>query len=241
MLEFVLMLPVLLLLFGITLLTYDTLDGKLYLQQANRLLAWDISDRNVGKSGLSAFNARVVSAAKQPFNARNAIENALDSSAGDMWGFGSDEKMWGRVVERKKTQDGRVFIGETPWAVLGAGNMELEMKKVSSAYLGLLGVSSVLQANGENVEEGITATGFDLTHTVNPPDGDISVDFSPEALVVRRYSEEHDNRNRNYRSTIWQIVSQRWPVFDDDEPTAVGRDDEPDVQDYNRRLFDYAQ
>ena len=236
-LEFVLMLPVLLLLFGVTLLTYDSLDGKLHLQQANRLLAWMTGDRYA--KDRKKFDAQVVAAAKKPYADRNAIEKALDASAGDMWGYGKNERMWAVNMERKNTGNG-IFIGATEWTLLAAGNMELEMKKVSDAYLGILGVSSAVQANGEDVKKGITASKFDLTHTLTGSDT-TSADYSPESMVIRRFGEEHVYRNKHYRDKVWAIASEEWPRFTKEEPEPVGADDEPAVQEYNRRLFDYAQ
>lgn len=239
MLEFMLMLPVLLLLVGITLLTFDSLDGKMKLQQANRLFAWITSDRYASKK--SDFNKRVVEKAKEPFDFRNAKERSIDAAGGDMWKYGSNERLWAVNVERKQTENG-TFIGATPWALLAAGNMELEMRKVSPAYVGILGVSSVLQGNGEDVGRGISASEFDLTHTaVHGADTASAVDYSPEALVIRRYNDQHAYRDANYRSRIWEIVTGEWPRFSDDEPEPAGSDDEPAPADYERRLYDYAQ
>ena len=236
-LEFLLMLPVLLLLFGVTLLTYDTLSGKLRLQQANRLFAWTTGDRYAKDK--KKFDRQVVTAAKKPFADRNAIENALDASAGDMWGYGKNERMWAVNIERKNTGSG-IFIGATPWALLAAGNMELEMKKVSGAYLGVLGVSSVVQANGEDVGKGIVASKFDLTHTLAGGDT-ASTDYSPESMVVRRFGNKHDYRIKHYRDRVWEIASEEWPRLAEEEPKPAGADDEPNVDEYARRLFDYAQ
>lgn len=236
-LEFVLMLPVLLLLFGVTLLTYDTLYGKLHLQQANRLFAWATGDRYA--KDRKKFDEQVVTTAKKPFADRNVIENAIDASAGNMWGYGKNVRLWAVNMERKNTESG-IFIGATPWALLAAGNMELEMKKVSSAYLGILGVSSAVQANGEDVMKGITASKFDLTHTLTGGDT-TSADYSPESMVVRRFDDEHAYRNKHYRDKVWAIASEEWPRLAKEEPKPVGADDEPSVKEYNRRLFDYAQ
>lgn len=238
-LEFMLMLPVLLLLIGMTLLTYDSLDGKMKLQQANRLFAWMTGDRYAAKK--DEFNKQVVAKAKHPFELRNAMERTIDASGGDMWVYGSHERLWAVNVESKQTEAG-TFIGATPWAILAAGNMELEMRKVSASYVGILGVSSVLHGNGEDVGKGITASSFDLTHTaVHGEDAVSDADYSPESMVLRRYNDQHAYRDVHYRSRIWEIVTGEWPRLAENEPEPAGSDDEPNPEDYARRLYDYAQ
>lgn len=240
-LEFVVMLPILLLLFGITLLTYDTILGKLNLQRANRLLAWGIGDRNVEGDSLLDLNKKIVTEAKYPFDMRNKIENKIDGMSGDMWGYGKKERLWAVNISRKQTESG-IFIGETPWAGLAAGNMELEMKKVSGAYVGFIGLSSVMHSDNQEIKKGIAGSKFDLTHTIVPTDeGMIVYDFIPEEVVLRRFGSEHLYRDRDYMKSIWKIVSEEWPRLSQEEPEQVGGEDESEVQPYNRRLFDYAQ
>lgn len=239
-LEFFLMLPPLLLLFGITLLLYDTFLGKLQLQQSNRLLAWVAADRYAEGDG---FGDKLVKEAKAPFEYRNAWERALAGDAGDFWSFGSHSDYWAVNVERKQA-GGKTYIGATPWAMLAAGNMELKMEHVSAAYVGIAGVSSAVQDNGEDINTSFLTDSWTLTHTA-PPSGDDAEsaaegeDFSPEALVLRRAGAEHISRYENYRSKLWEIVGQDWPRLADSEPEETESSD-TDFDIYKRALYNYA-
>ena len=82
MLEFCLVLPIYLLLFGGTFLTFDITMGRLHLQEANRNLAWLQNDRYDTDSE-EKINHELYKSAVSYFESRNSLESTM-----------SDEPMW---------------------------------------------------------------------------------------------------------------------------------------------------
>lgn len=82
MLEFCLVLPIYLLLFGGTFLTFDITMGRLHLQEANRNLAWLQNDRYDTDSE-GKINHELYKSAVSYFESRNSLESTM-----------SDEPMW---------------------------------------------------------------------------------------------------------------------------------------------------
>ena len=82
MLEFCLVLPIYLLLFGGTFLTFDITMGRLHLQEANRNLAWLQNDRYDTDSE-GKINHELYKSAVSYFESRNRLESTM-----------SDEPMW---------------------------------------------------------------------------------------------------------------------------------------------------
>lgn len=82
MLEFCLVLPIYLLLFGGTFLTFDITMGRLHLQEANRNLAWLQNDRYDTDSE-EKINHELYKSAVSYFESRNSLESSM-----------SDEPMW---------------------------------------------------------------------------------------------------------------------------------------------------
>lgn len=167
LLEFCLMLPIWLLLFGGTFLIFDVSMGRLHLQESNRNLAWiqnDRFDRN-GK-----INQELYRRATRFYDVRNSLEKSM--SGEPIWSFGNNSmdkdakdnpQQWGSTDKELKGDGlqltaggswaesipglssiiGSIMGGED-WAMLCSGNMELKMDKVSATYIGAIGVSSVL-------------------------------------------------------------------------------------------------
>ncbi len=77
MLEFCLVLPIYLLLFGGTFLMFDITMGRLHLQEANRNLAWIQNDRY--DSG-TLINQELYKRSVDYFEARNRLENLMEYS-----------------------------------------------------------------------------------------------------------------------------------------------------------------
>lgn len=176
MLEFCLVLPIYLLLFGGTFLIFDITMARLHLQEANRNLAWIQNDRYdlEGK-----INERLYKNVTDFFEARNALERKIGDVA--IWSFGKDyedyqnEKskhngsktqsnsdLWGHYIERFEDSDSALelnngwasFLGldvvfDNDYIAMRSGNMELKMEKVSAVYIGAVGVASVLYPNDE--------------------------------------------------------------------------------------------
>lgn len=173
LLEFCLVLPIWLLIFGGTFMMFDVSMARLHLQEANRNLTWLQNDR-YDSQGL--INKAVYSSAVQYFENRNALERGL--SGEPMWSFGDAYKTYSSKQGGKKT-DSPQFWGSTTNSFKGngvelavnnslaeglstltggllsdklengymdlhSGNMALEMNKVSAVYIGAVGLSSVL-------------------------------------------------------------------------------------------------
>lgn len=173
LMEFCLMLPIWLLMFGGTFMLFDVTMARLHLQEANRNLTW-LQDDRYDSQGL--INKAVYSSAVQYFEARNELETSM--SGEPMWGFGEDYKTYSAKSGGKKSGSPQ-FWGSTPDSVkengvelavnnsiteglsslsggilsdklengfmdLHTGNMALEMKRVSAVYIGAVGLSSVL-------------------------------------------------------------------------------------------------
>ena len=173
LMEFCLMLPIWLLIFGGTFMLFDVSMARLHLQEANRNLAW-LQDDRYDSRGL--INKAVYASSVQFFENRNALETGL--SGEPMWSFGDDYRTYSSNQGDKKA-DSPQFWGGTTESVQGngvelsinggiaeglsaltggllqdklengfmdihSGNMELKMAKVSAVYIGAVGLSSVL-------------------------------------------------------------------------------------------------
>jgi Flp pilus assembly protein TadG len=173
LLEFCLMMPIWLLMFGGTFMLFDVSMARLHLQEANRNLAW-LQDDRYDSQGL--INGAVYSSAVQYFENRNALETGI--SGEPMWSFGDDYQKYSAKQGGKKSEspqfwgsapdsfnEGGVEIAvnnsvteglssltggllsdklENGYMNLRTGNMALEMKRVSAVYIGAIGLSSVL-------------------------------------------------------------------------------------------------
>ena len=172
LMEFCLVLPIWLLMFGGTFMLFDVSMARLHLQEANRNLTWLQNDR-YDSQGM--INNAVYGSAVQFFEARNALETGF--SSGPMWSFGDDYKAhsdgsgkkgdspqyWGSTPESIKENGVELALNnsvtegissitggmlsdklENGYMDLHTGNMELEMTKVSAVYIGAVGLSSVL-------------------------------------------------------------------------------------------------
>ena len=241
-LEFILMMPILLLLFGGTLLTFEIFVGKFRLQEANRNLAWLANDRY--HSGDAAFERAVGNLSKDYFRDRNSREKNVDPGGGDLWSsFGG-----GAYNIVRKQFGGEYYLGHTPWSSMMVGNMVVKMEKVSAAYMGAIAVSSVLQSDEEvNDGKALHRAPYDISHTPDPgADGDMAGDdFSPEAYVLRRYindngSDESNYRNLKYKEDVWRISLEAWPKM---ETTVMSAPPEgtATATEYKRLLYDYTQ
>ena len=82
LMEFCLMLPIWLLIFGGTFMVFDVSMARLHLQEANRNLAW-LQDDRYDSEGL--INKAVYGSSVLFFENRNALETGL--SGEPMWSF----------------------------------------------------------------------------------------------------------------------------------------------------------
>ena len=237
-LEFILMMPVLLLLFGGTLLTFEVIVGKLHVQEANRNLAWLGADRYLG--GSASIEAKI----REYFTDRNRREKAIDSAGGNLWKV-SDGGTYNVVT--KKFED-KVYIGNTPWAGMMAGNIVIKTEKVSAAYMGAIAVSSVLQANSEDDAKALYRASYDISYAEDPgkDNGTIASDsFLPEAYVLMRSrnakgEDEAEYRTDNYTNDVWKISLQAW-AKNEEQNMVASEAGTADATEYRRVLYDYTQ
>lgn len=111
MLEFCLVLPIYLLLFGGTFLTFDITMGRLHLQEANRNLAWLQNDRYDTDSE-GKINHELYKSAVSYFESRNRLESTM-----------SDEPMWwdenseaAKYIDGKNKRNSRPELPKCAWA-----------------------------------------------------------------------------------------------------------------------------
>lgn len=173
LLEFCLMIPIWLLMFGGTFMLFDISMAKFHLQEANRNLTWMQDDRYDSKGLINkALYDRIVLF----YETRNALEKGLSKEA--MWSYGesyqtysSDKdgkkkgspQFWGSAIGDFKENGVKLEVNSGAWEAfsnltgglldgklendfmsLRTGNMELKMDRVSAVYLGAVGLSSVL-------------------------------------------------------------------------------------------------
>ena len=155
MLEFCLVLPIYLLIFGGTFLIFDISMGKLHLQESNRNLAWIQDDRYNNSDKL--INKELYKRATSFYDARNELEKQWEATQ-SVWSFGSKEEIetanqeciaeyrWGHElsngykgnqVELAVNQSWADSLGlsgvlDNDYMSLYSGNMFLKMDKVSA-------------------------------------------------------------------------------------------------------------
>jgi len=209
-LEFLLVLPIYLLLLGGTMLLYEILLGRLHLQEANRNLAWVAGDRHAVDT--NEAKSRLVNKITAYYANRNVRESAMGSTE-EYWRFPGSPDYWAVSIASKQTADG-VFLPETEWGMLAAGNMGLRMSRVSSAFLGLIAVSYVFSPEKDG-QTPLYAKSFDLTRTKVPESSsDVSgIDFQPESYLFRRRGDE-TYRNGNSMESVYSVISENWPDID---------------------------
>ena len=263
MLEFILVLPIYLLLLGGTMLTFDLMMAKLHLQEANRNLAWIAGDRFFEDSTKEEFKSRFYASICKYFTDRNSLEMQIKDNEVPMWSFGSQQDFWGIGILEKQTNKG-TFNGSTNWGILVAGNMQLTMSRVSGAYVGPLGVSSVLYPNKqqtssnaddssqekseqeENVKKNavdLYNASYDLTRTPVPASDEAITgsDFMPESYLFRRNGDNlQRDSEEQYLKRIFHIVTESWPSF-----TSVTAESTTDMSlstdRYSRKTYQFAQ
>ena len=174
MLEFCLVLPIYLLIFGGTFMIFDLSMARLHLQESNRNIAWLQGDRYDAQKNIER---KLYENAVEYFDIRNKLEQTMSDRS--MWSFGelyqkyrSAEKNsnsggkpgqtasppWGGPDDMESFSENGVELNiNQPWSggitgsrlkngfmLLHTGNMELTMDKVSATYIGAVGVSSVI-------------------------------------------------------------------------------------------------
>ena len=193
LMEFCLMLPIWLLLFGGTFLIFDITMAKMHLQESNRNLAWIQNDRfDKGNK----INRELYKRVTRFYDARNALEKSM--SGEPIWAFNSggatpqkqdsdNPQQWGSTNQNFSGNGVELTTGSSwadsipglssvvsgalgnDWSMVCSGNMELRMERVSATYIGAIGVSSVLFPDDENGQETVPLykSAFTFTRSVS--------------------------------------------------------------------------
>lgn len=214
--EFILMLPIYMLLIGGTLLIFDLTMGILHLQEANRNLAWVAGDRHF--KDIEKAKERLNASLTQFYEDRNKRET-LAGAGTDYWLYGENKRdLWGVNVVKTRTGAG-LFEANTPWGMLAAGNMELGMNRVSSIFLGLIAVSSAF-SDDESIPK-LYDRSFKLTRTEVPDSGSVTAGdgFRPESYLYRRSSRKTE-RDGTAMENVISVIGEPWPNLDDNVNTV---------------------
>lgn len=236
MLEFCLVLPIYLLIFGGTFLIFDISMGKLHLQESNRNLAWIQDDRYNNSDKL--INKELYKRATSFYDARNELEKQWEATQ-SVWSFGSKEEIetanqeciaeyrWGHElsngykgnqVELAVNQSWADSLGlsgvlDNDYMSLYSGNMFLKMDKVSAVYIGAVGVSSVLFPSKYNGEETVPLYKSAYTFTrelAKDEEGeeipDQAAKANGEMLILRRLGNDERNDVRNVNHLFWKNI-----------------------------------
>ena len=238
MLEFVLVLPVYLLLFGGTFLTFELSLARIHLQEANRNLAWLTGDRydrpkegrGSTKSETGYIATHLHNEVQHYYKERNSLEARISGVAGDLYSYGDNADKpgsWGggipsfsegsdaaKVSIEVNDNDGNWLMTLLPansWCGLYTGNMELKMNHVSAAYIGAIASSDVLYP-GEGGREFYKAS-YELTRATDKAGNNMAV--NGEALLIHRKSASEERANINTASIkLSKMTLEGWPVGD---------------------------
>ena len=225
MMEFCLMLPILLLIFGGTFLMFDVNMGRLHLLEANRNLAWLENDRF--NNGDKLIQQALYSNATSFYDARNELERKWDATS-SFWLYGKkneDKKApsWAHVVEDYKDKYAEIklnYAWTQSFAIAGAfldndfltlqsGNMPLRMGKVSGAYIGALAAADVIYPRNDG-RLPFYQSAYLFTRATG--ENGESLDVNGESLVlcrtgVDRREDIHSPNNLLLQNTLYRC----WP------------------------------
>ena len=214
--EFMLMMPILLLLFGATMLWMDISLGKMYIQEANRNLAWLTEDRyDDGR-----IKAALYDSAREPYVLRNKVEKSFGGT-GDMWKYsGGTTNVWGDFTDSFRNGKQQLWItGKCDWNVMTHGNMDLKMAHLSGVYMGAVAIGSILQPDGETKHLYAAAYDFTRAGPTASTNNTASAVVNTEAIVVHR---AYDNGRRSKKedtreavttpNNLLPVLQQAWPT-----------------------------
>lgn len=217
MLEFILVLPIYLLLLGGTLLLLDITLGKLYLQESNRNLAWIQNDRF---DASRKINKELYRRATLYFTNRNSFEGTAGKDNA-MWYFGDkyskyakkeegNPDFWGHRINKFHSNVGKIKVSNgNKWCSIYSGNMELCMKHVSGIYIGSLAISSI-QHKGTGNTDPLYKKSYSLTRAPETEE-------NGETLLVRRIGEDNRDNIWTANDLVWHLdeLFLYWPASDD--------------------------
>ena len=223
--EFLLMLPILLLLFGATMLWMDISLGKMYIQEANRNLAWLTEDRyDTGKIKKTLYDSVC-----EPYALRNKVEKNFGGT-GDMWKYtGGTTDTWGFVESSFRNGEQRLKTSqECDWHAMTTGNMNLKMAHLSGVYMGAVALGSVLQPDGETKHLYASAYDFTRSRAASGSNDVEALSFNPEAVVIHRAYDNDDSAVKASRinvttpNNLLPVLLQSWPTDGTDWQEVAG-------------------
>ena len=232
MLEFCLVLPIYLLIFGGTFLIFDITMGKLHLAESNRNLAWICDDRYNDSKNL--INKELYRRATAFYDNRNALEKQWEP-AENFWSFSSqdpdklanseaddenfDRYKWADGIGKFK-DDSVSLDAKNDFLKLYSGNMGLRMDKVSAVYIGAVAVSSVIfpvedQSGNETVP--LYKAAYDFTRVTEEKDEQlIPSKQNGEMLIVRRTGTDTRENVKTVNDVLFngKIMFRSWAHSD---------------------------
>ena len=236
MMEFILILPIYLLLIGGSMLIFEIHMARLHLQESNRNLSWTVGDRFFSIDD----KTRLLAELESYFTQRNKLDNVVAKNSIPLYGFGeSSEELWGIGIDRKEISGQSPFLGSTDWGTLAAGNMPVKMNRVSGAYIGPLGAGDTLYPD-EKLP--LAEHSFSLTRTkeIFYADDADNGNYMPEAYLYKRGKQRLNRGDNEYMKNLFGIALDKWPGPEDmDVQSSQTVDITTDR--YNRRLHMYAQ
>ena len=240
------MVPILLLLFGATMLWMDISLGKLYIQEANRNLAWLTEDRyDDGK-----IKAALYDSVREPYELRNKVEKSFGGT-GDMWKYaGGTTDVWGHVESSFPAGMSQYLrtSQKCDWHAMVSGNMNLKMAHLSGVYMGAVALGSVLQPDGETKHLYASAYDFTRSRMASGSNDVVALSFNPEAVVIHRAYDNDESNMKTSRinvdtpNDLLPVLFQSWPTDGTDweelvEEVLDGIDDDGSDDDPVKDLF----
>lgn len=225
LLEFMLMVPVLLVLFGATMLWMDISLGKMYIQEANRNLSWLTEDRY--DSG--QIENVLYDSAREPYELRNKVEKSFGGT-GDMWKYsGGTTDVWGHVDSSFRNGKQRLETSQKcDWHAMVSGNMNLKMAHLSGVYMGAVALGSVLQPDGETKHFYGAAYDFTRSRTASGSNDVVALPFNSEAVVIHRAYDNDEPAMKSSRinvttpNNLLPVLLQSWPTDGTDWQELAG-------------------
>ena len=216
-LEFMLTMPILLLLFGAAMLWLDLSLGKAHLQESNRNIAWIGNDRyDEGEIG-TALDA----AATDFYNRRNMLERAFDGTSNPkpFWQFGLFVTNDVESLKKKSAHwTNEVWSLEIPdgykWGGFYSGNLDLRMTRLSGAYLGAVAVGDVLHPN--DAKNPFYKAQYVLTrsrHAVSGTNAVVAASFNPESVVVHRRGDSEVREDVTSPNNLLPVLLDPMPLW----------------------------
>lgn len=215
-LEFMLMMPILLLLFGAAMLWMDLSLGKAHIQESNRNISWIGNDRYDDGAIGSALDAE----AKDFFDQRNRLERKFDGGANrkpfwqmdfvftnDLASLKRGKALWTNDVWRLDIPD------DYSWGGYYSGNLDVRMTRLSGAYLGAVAIGDVLYPN--DAKNPFYRAQYVLTRsrqTIPWTNAVVAASFNPESVMIHRRGDPDVREDVTTPNNLLPVLWEPWPM-----------------------------